>query len=325
MTPSISVVLPVYNGERYLSQAIDSVLGQTLEDFELIVVNDGSTDATADILRRYDDPRVVVLTQANRGLAASLNRAILEARAPILARMDGDDISEPDRLRQQVEYLHGNPQCVLLGSDVSVIDEEGEHLYRARTLTEDAELRRALADYLNPFFHGSVAMRRSAVVACGLYDERFPRYFEDMLLWMRLGKHGQLANLGAPLYRYRFNSASVSRIPPRLGPLMREAVAAYAASDDIPARLMTALDAAIQGVQPAEREAAYHLALGKIVLDYVGDRRRARAEFVRALSSEPLAVRAWWNFVCTLLPPRLQREWSLRRSRSPILRAAESA
>src|SRR5271170_1107899 len=124
MTPRVSLVLAVYNGERHLPQSLESVLGQTFRDFELIVVDDGSTDRTPEILDGVArvDPRVVVVRQENRGLTASLIRGIGMARGTYVARQDADDVSKPERLGRQVAHLDAHPSIAALGTSADVID-----------------------------------------------------------------------------------------------------------------------------------------------------------------------------------------------------------
>lgn len=126
--PKISVVMSVYNGERYLGEAVESIFNQTFSDFEFIIINDGSTDRTPEILTEIDDPRAKVINQPNRGLTASLNRAIRLAKGEYIARMDADDISEPTRLERQVEVLDRDPDVVLVACWYEVIDEKGNFL-----------------------------------------------------------------------------------------------------------------------------------------------------------------------------------------------------
>src|ERR1700680_111125 len=121
---NVSVVMSVFNGERFVSEAIESILHQTFHDFEFIIINDGSTDGTADILSRYQnsDPRVAVHDQQKKGLVQSLNTGCGLARGRYIARMDADDIAFPERLERQINYLEQNPDIALIGSSVNVID-----------------------------------------------------------------------------------------------------------------------------------------------------------------------------------------------------------
>src|SRR4051812_15533497 len=118
--PKISVLLPVYNAEPYLKEAIDSVLQQTFADFELIIINDGSKDRSADIIKSYTDKRILFIDQENIGLSATLNKGIALARGEYIARQDNDDISRPERFRKQVTYLDAHPRTMLLGTAAEI-------------------------------------------------------------------------------------------------------------------------------------------------------------------------------------------------------------
>ena len=149
----VSVVMPVRDGERFVAEAIGSVLGQTVSDLELIVVDDGSTDSTPALLAGVADPRVRVLTQPPSGLAPALNAGCAEAAAPVIARMDADDVALPDRLEWQLAFLDAHPDVALLGGGIVLVDEEGREFDR-----EPAAAAPALVDR-NDLVHGTVVMR----------------------------------------------------------------------------------------------------------------------------------------------------------------------
>lgn len=210
-TPAITVAMSVMNGARFLHDAMASVLAQTTRDFELVVVDDGSTDATPAILAAHAaaDARVRVLTQPNRGLVASLNRILAEARAPLFARMDGDDVALPERLAVQAAWLADHPVVVALGTGFVPIDESGHRGHPVRNVVTPAEV---LADLPNgpPLCHPSVVMRTDALRAVGGYRAAY-RHCEDYDLWLRLSERGALANLPEPLLLYRHNPNQVSQ------------------------------------------------------------------------------------------------------------------
>lgn len=204
--PRVTVLLPAYDCALFLREAVDSVLAQTLRDFELVVIDDGSTDGTAQVLQSYDDPRMVVLTQENQGMAAALNRGLALARGEYVARMDADDRSAPQRLERQVAFLDGHPEVVVVGSRYRTMDVHGVPGSVVRLMRHDKDLRREM--YLSsPFTHGCVMLRRQAVLAVGGYDgSLWPA--EDYDLWTRIG--GGLANLPESLYDYREHSSTSS-------------------------------------------------------------------------------------------------------------------
>jgi len=138
--PKVTVLMPVYNGERYLNEAVDSILGQTFTDFEFLIIDDASTDKTPEILRSYDDPRIRVVTnEENLGLSKSLNKGLALARGEFIARMDADDVSYPYRLQVQHEFMTQHPGAGVIGSWAEYIDRKGEivHRYRAPIFPEE--------------------------------------------------------------------------------------------------------------------------------------------------------------------------------------------
>jgi hypothetical protein len=213
--PQVSVVLPIYNGEAFLAAAIDSILGQSFREFELIAIDDGSTDGTARILDAVRDPRMRVIHQANAGLAASLNRGISLARGKYIARQDHDDLSLPMRFARQVQFLQENPDCALVGTRAEI---RSGHLPARRFHdhpTDDAALRFELL-FDNPFVHSSVMLRRRAVESVGGYSTDPARQPpEDYELWSRLARSYQVANLPERLTVYRETAGGMSRAPGR--------------------------------------------------------------------------------------------------------------
>ncbi|MCB0255200.1 MAG: glycosyltransferase [Anaerolineae bacterium] len=208
-TPRISVLMSVYNGARYLREAVDSILSQTLGDFEFIIVDDGSTDETQGILDSYTDPRVVRLrNETNIGLTRSLNKGLAVACGEYVARQDADDISLPVRLEKQVAFLDAKPNIGLVGTAYREVYDDGRpDRPMSVPLTLD-EIREQLL-YHHCFCHGSVMARRTALTAVGGYDERFA-VAQDRDLWLRLADHFDLANLADELYSLRMSSWSVT-------------------------------------------------------------------------------------------------------------------
>jgi glycosyltransferase involved in cell wall biosynthesis len=196
-TPAVSVLMSVRDGAPWVRDAVESVLAQTAPDLELIVIDDGSADDTAALLAAIRDPRLSVTRQAPAGLTRSLNRALARARAPLLARLDADDWSAPERLARQRAFLAAHPEVGLLGTAVREVDAAGREVRVVTPPGDDAALRWALIRR-NPFAHSSVMMRRSALERAGGYDERLA-VAQDYELWMRMSRVGALASLPEPL------------------------------------------------------------------------------------------------------------------------------
>ena len=210
--PAVTVLMSVHNGERYLAAAIDSVLTQTFENFEFVIVDDASTDATRSILDAYTDPRIRRLANdSNIGLTKSLNRGLALARAPLVARQDADDVSLPRRLALQVVFMAAHPEIVLVGSRVRVIDESGRRrVGHIDVRAESAVGVRWQLLFSNPFAHSAVMFRLNAVRdALGGYDERF-EFNQDFELWSRVIGHFEAANLPDVLVEYRAHADSIA-------------------------------------------------------------------------------------------------------------------
>jgi glycosyltransferase involved in cell wall biosynthesis len=209
--PVISVVMAVYNGAQYLDEAIASVLGQTYRDFEMIVLDDGSTDDTPEILRSYAarDARIHVVSQANAGFIASLNRGCQLARGQYIARMDPDDISTPDRFTRQVDYLTSHPAVGIVGSWLDFVDEKGNWSSTWRTPVTPGGIRWRLL-FENVLGHNVVMMRRDVLERCNYYTPGAV-HVEDYDLWIRALYVTEIANIPSPLIRYRIHTASASR------------------------------------------------------------------------------------------------------------------
>lgn len=211
MSPVVSVVLPVYNCPGLVGEAIDSILNQTWQDLELIVIDDGSTDETPSILRRYVDPRVRLVHQTNRGLAATLNRGIELASGRYVARQDHDDLSYPERLARQVSYLEANANCALVGTWAEIWRDNERTGREHRHPSSDAQLKFELL-LNNPFVHSSVMVRKAVLETVGGYSvdsRRQPP--EDYELWSRIARDHEVANIPEVLHIYREVQGSMSR------------------------------------------------------------------------------------------------------------------
>ena len=200
--------MSVYNGAPWVREAVESVLTQTASDLELIVVDDGSTDATPELLSAIRDARLRVERQARAGLTRSLNRALRLASAPLVARMDADDVALPERFARQLDFLERHPEVGLLGTGCHEISPSGEVLRTITPPADDGAIRRALIRR-NPFVHSSVMIRRPALERVGGYDERLA-VAQDYDLWLRMSRVTRLANLPEPLVLRRLTPGRVS-------------------------------------------------------------------------------------------------------------------
>lgn len=264
--PLISVILPVYNAGRHLEPTLNSLLAQTFGDFEVVCLDDGSTDRSPEVLARMAamDARFKVFRQANAGIIAARNAAIARARAPFLALQDQDDLSEPRRFELQLAALVRHPQWVLVGTQATLIDSRGRELRHSRLPTRHEDLTRRMA-IANPFFHCSVMLRRSALDRLGrayVYPE-----VDDYELLFALSRLGRTANLADRLYRYRVHTGQYSsrhhvRMLEHRAKLQREIICPALGVPYQPERLTFALlDEAVHGAhQHGDRSEAWRAA-----------------------------------------------------------------
>jgi hypothetical protein len=203
--------MSVYNGARFLDQAINSIRGQSYGDFEFIIVDDGSTDATPAILSGHAaaDPRIRILPQENRGLIESLNRGFAAATGTYIARMDADDLAKPYRLEKELDFLAENPGIALVGGAVEVIDVEAQVLDTIRLPSEPVQVRRHMRELGCALAHPTVLFRRSILKEVAGFRKAY-RHAEDYDLWLRMLEKFDLANLDEVLLSYRRHDASVS-------------------------------------------------------------------------------------------------------------------
>lgn len=206
----VTVLMPVYNGERYLREAIESILNQTFTDFEFLIINDGSTDSSVEIIESYNDPRIrLVHNEKNLKLIATLNKGIDLAQGEYIARMDCDDISLPERLEEQVEFMDANLAYALCGSWVEVIDEN--NVPTGLIWKYEGDHNKILAALLsaNQFAHSTVILRKSILTQGFYYDANYA-HAEDYELWLRIADSFKVSNIQKPLVKYRVHSTSIT-------------------------------------------------------------------------------------------------------------------
>ncbi|MEP6501863.1 MAG: glycosyltransferase [Betaproteobacteria bacterium] len=209
--PAVSVLLPVYNGGAFFAKAVESILAQTFADFELLIVDDGSTDRSGAIAEDFSrrDARVHVTRRENRGLVATLNELVGTARGALLARMDADDIALPERLQRQVDYLREHGDVVCVGAGQILIDERDRKITQIHAPVDDARIQDLALHGAGSICHPTAMIRADAIRATDGYRKAYYPA-EDLDLWLRLGELGKLGNIAEPLLLYRVHSGSIS-------------------------------------------------------------------------------------------------------------------
>ncbi len=219
-SPEISLIMSVHNGERYIIRALSSVLSQTFFDFELILIDDGSSDRSFEYVSLFTDPRLRVYRQENMGLTKSLNKALGLAQGRYIARHDADDFSIFCRFHKQIEFLKNNQDIGMLGTSCFIQPERHNIINEVYDYPENNdEIKNAFTSY-NPFVHGSVMARRELIEDLGGYNENY-RYVQDYELWSRLLPRTNVHNLSVPLYVRSVHSSS-SEVSVDKGPIFKE-------------------------------------------------------------------------------------------------------
>ncbi len=209
--PLVSVLMAVYNSERYLVQAVESILNQTYQNFEFVIIDDGSRDRSLKILQRYaaKDARIRLISRENRGIPKTRNELLANSNGEFIAVMDADDIARRDRLMVQVNFLQQHPEVVCVGSIQDWIDEAGRFLGQPPVPETNTEIQRLMLQGQCLINNPSTMMRRVAVMQVGGYDETLAQA-EDVDLFLKLGEIGELANLPQALVQYRQRTDSIT-------------------------------------------------------------------------------------------------------------------
>lgn len=209
--PEISILMSVYNGDVFVTEAVESILGQTFTDFEYIIIDDASTDKTSEILAQYaaQDPRIRIFkNEKNMGLTASLNLGLVHAKGKYIARMDSDDLSLRERLMTQYWFMEEHPPVVAVGSAVVVIDEQGRQLGEKSLAISTEEIKSKML-FNNQFIHSTLFLKADVLKESGGYNETFKKS-QDYELMLRLSSRYPVVNLKEKLLQFRLHGDSLS-------------------------------------------------------------------------------------------------------------------
>lgn len=298
--PVFSVLMPVFNTETFVDEAIRSVLDQTFSDFELLILDDGSTDGSWDRIVRYlkIDSRVSCIRNDHRGLASVRNEGVQRARGHLVAFLDSDDYAEPTRLQLQADYLNHDETCVALGGQLLYMDVDGDPLYISDLpLEHEAIYSQLMAGKAGAITQGSAAIRKEGIRAIGGYREKF-RIAEDVDLFLRLGEIGRLVNLPQVVTRYRQHDASQCWVNHHLG-VEWVGVAIRDAS--------SRQGKAARSLEPPRDRTGLNELLFRAMKAYqYGFMRSSHKYARRALVAAPASPRAWHVFVVSHLGPFLR-------------------
>lgn len=302
--PKVTVLMPAYNAGKYIGEAIASVMEQSFTDFELLIINDGSTDDTEKIIRSFKDPRIVLISQENKGVSAALNLGLSHARANYIARFDADDICLPNRLKVQYDFITAYPEYTIIGSAVEYMDADGHYIFTHHPEGHLNEEIQQLKYTICPFIHSSVFYKKDAVVNNGGYNEHAYTY-EDHFLWVNILKNEKACNLSQALIKVRLNPDSITIDERWRTRKFRSIKYATLKNKNITEAEGNELYQ-IGGKQysPKIKQGAYYALCGKKFLLNNYQPEKARMNMIRAISLHPLRLDNYLIYTVSYLPER---------------------
>jgi len=275
--------MAVYNGEAFLIDSINSILNQSFTDFEFIIIDDGSTDKTNEIINSFNDKRIRLTTQKNKGLSASLYHGVNICQGKYIARMDADDIALPERLKSQIEFFHSKSNCVGIGSNAILIDEEGKEVGKTHlNFSNFIDL-----NYLrvsNPFIHSTMFLDKNAVLQVGNYNNQIRHFSEDDLLWVDLCRTGKMYILTDLLIKYRIVSNSISSLlPKKIKNNLRSIRISYIDTGKLSTESISYINNLKDNRCSRLKKSLYYLYIGKLLL-VNNDKKNARRMLLKVYS-----------------------------------------
>jgi len=309
--PKISVIMPVYNGEKYLQKAIQSILLQSYPYFEFIIINDGSTDKSRNIIESINDTRIIRIHQENKGVPTALNVGIQKANSDFIARMDADDFSLPNRFELQLKFLLSHYDYVAVGTNAIVVSEDGTKLFYTNQPQTWEEIKSHLPT--TPFFHSSVMMRKKHVEMCQCYDENL-FIAQDYLLFNRLAKYGKLANLSDALIEYRLSPSSLTNRSRKTNRILNELLKEAIEHDSINKSKIILLNNSVKAKSKKWKMSQYYLRLGTIYLYKIPIKSKAVFYFYKSIICQPCNLTSWGFLILSIQPTILINIWKKIRN-----------
>jgi glycosyltransferase involved in cell wall biosynthesis len=300
--PAVTVLMPAYNAADFISGAIRSVLAQTFTNFELLIINDGSTDDTENIVRSFNDPRIRLINQTNQGISAALNTGLAAAYAACIARFDADDICYPHRLEEQYKFLTEHPDHCIVGCTANYHDINDEYVftYQPPGITNE-EIQR-MKTKACPFIHSGVLYRKQAIVDAGCYNPH-AHTFEDHFLWIKVLQHSKGYNLPQTLLKVRLHPGSVTidekwrskRFVAIKNTAMRHGTISEKEGDE--------LLAIVKGQDTSKvKQGSYYALLAKKYLWDNHQPGKARENIRKTLSFHPADIKSYLMWLLSFLP-----------------------
>ncbi len=292
--PQISVLVNVYNGSNYIHDCIKSILDQSFVDFELIVIDDGSTDDTKQIVLSFDDNRIKYYYQENSGISNALNFGLKISRGKYIAKLDADDFAYKDRLKIQFQFMENNADYIVCGCFADVISEDGNFIYTFKVPTGNYEIKYNMQKF-NCIIHSGSFYLRSKAIEIGGYDTLASQHFEDYLFFSKMVKLGGAYNIALPLITYRLNINSVTTKNYNFiyKKLVRNIInRGYMLSSE-----KSYLDRYKKKYSNLEiKTANYLLLLSRLIIKYQGDYQKSKGYFISSFRINPFNLNLVFTF-----------------------------
>lgn len=298
----ISVLMPAWNAAVYIGAAIDSVLQQTYTLFELLIINDGSTDDTVNIVQSYTDKRIVLINTVHAGVSHALNTGLVHARGKFIARFDADDLCMPERLEKQIRFLANNPDYMITGSDAAYMLDNGNHLFDFSCAAHEDDTIRKNIYKICPFIHSAVMYRKDIVLKAGGYPVH-AHHFEDHLLWIQLSAFGKMHNLPEKLVQIRFSAGSITiddRWRSRQFRSLKQKV--LDKGKITPEEGMVLAQLLQNETRASVKKGAYHILCGKKLLANNYQPVIAREHIRKAIRCKPFRIDSYLLYLTSFLP-----------------------
>jgi len=302
--PKVTVLMPAYNAGKYIGEAITSVLDQSFTDFELLIVNDGSTDETVKIIKSFNDSRIILINQDNKGIASALNLGLSYAKAPYIARFDADDVCSPNRLKIQYDFITAYPEYSVIGSAADYIDADGHFIFTHHPYGHLNEEIQQLKYSICPFIHSSVFYKKEIIINNGGYNEHAYTY-EDHFLWVNILKKEKACNLSQALIKVRLNPESLTIDEKWHSRKFRSIKYSTLKKRSITASQGSELyEIGWKQFSPKKKESAYHALCGKKFLLNNYQPEKARLNMARAITLHPLRIDNYLLYTVSYFPER---------------------
>ena len=300
----ITVLMPAYNAADYIAEAIQSVLVQTFRDFELLIINDGSTDKTVAVIKSFSDERIFLIEQKNLGVAAALNNGLKHARARYIARFDADDICFPDRLEKQYSFIFAHPEYIVVGSAADYMDASGNYIFTHHPQGKTDQQIKQLPYNICPFIHASVLYRKDAVQHIGYNVDAHS--FEDHLLWQQVKAAGKMYNLAEPLLSVRLNPGSLTmderKRPKNFHAIKNKVLRTGTITPEEGNRLLALIR---EQNNSKSKEGAYYSLLAKKFLWNNYDPAKARSHVKKAITLNSFDIKDYMLWLISFLPKNM--------------------